>query len=137
MNINTNSLPFINSKLFWYLFLCESKSYFITSSTLSLIVVSMSSLTECIAIYGRNKVLLIEFSTCQIFEIMMYLKYCLILLSLSNFITFFINYFHIQYNYYSNITYFYWCIAKFVFLMIKKILNISRYSIVNCFSFFF
>ena len=43
----TNSLPFINSKLFSYLFLGESKSFF--SSTSSLIIISMLSLFECIA----------------------------------------------------------------------------------------
>ena len=40
--------PFIDSKLFCYLFLSESKSSSITSSALSLIMVSISSLFECI-----------------------------------------------------------------------------------------
>ena len=34
--------------MFWYLFLSESKSPFITSSASSLIMISMSSLSECI-----------------------------------------------------------------------------------------
>ena len=41
-------LPFIDSKLFWYLFLSESKSYFIASSASSLIMISMLSIFECI-----------------------------------------------------------------------------------------
>ena len=43
-----NSLLFIDSKLFGCLVLSESKSYFITSSALSLIIISMLSLFECI-----------------------------------------------------------------------------------------
>ena len=43
----TNSPPFIDSNLFWYLFLSESKSYFITSSASSIIIISILSLFEC------------------------------------------------------------------------------------------
>ena len=39
---------FIDSKLFCYLILSESKSSFITSSASSLIMISMLSLFECI-----------------------------------------------------------------------------------------
>ena len=39
---------FIDSKLFSYLFLSESKSYFITSSASSLITISILLLFECI-----------------------------------------------------------------------------------------
>ena len=49
MNITeANSLPFIDSKLFWYLFLSESKIYFMTSPATSFDMISMSSLFECI-----------------------------------------------------------------------------------------
>ena len=44
----TNSLPFIDSKLFWCLFFSELKSSFITSSASSLIMIFMLSFFECI-----------------------------------------------------------------------------------------
>ena len=47
----TKSLPFVDSNLFWYLFSIESKSYFVTSSALSLIMISILSFFECIAFY--------------------------------------------------------------------------------------
>ena len=43
-----NSVHFIDSKLFCYLFLSESKIYFITSSCSSLIMISMLSPFKCI-----------------------------------------------------------------------------------------
>ena len=43
-----NSLPFIDSKLFWYLFLSESKRFFITSYASSLIMIPVFLLFECI-----------------------------------------------------------------------------------------
>ena len=43
-----NSRPFIDSKLFWYIFLSESKSSFITSSASLLIMISILSPFECI-----------------------------------------------------------------------------------------
>ena len=44
----TNSLPFIDSKLFLISILSESKTYFITSSASLLMIISMLSLFECI-----------------------------------------------------------------------------------------
>ena len=41
-------LPFINSKLFWYLFFKEWNSYFITLSASWLVMISTLSLFECI-----------------------------------------------------------------------------------------
>ena len=55
--IEDNSLPSIDSRLFWYLFLNESKIYFTTSSASSLIMISMLSHFECIA---RSTALSIE-----------------------------------------------------------------------------
>ena len=45
-------VPFISSELFWYLLLNESKSYLITSSAPSLIMISMLPLFECITCYS-------------------------------------------------------------------------------------
>ena len=47
--MKTDSLPFINSQLFWYIFLSESKSYFMTLSASSLIMISMLPFFECIS----------------------------------------------------------------------------------------
>ena len=46
--MKTKSLPLINYKLFWYLFLRDSESLSINSSASSLIMISMLSLFECI-----------------------------------------------------------------------------------------
>ena len=48
MSIIKNTLPFIGSKLFLYLFLSESNSYFVTSFVSPFIMISMLSLFECI-----------------------------------------------------------------------------------------
>ena len=44
-------LPFIDSKFFWYLFLSESKSSFLTLTASSLIMISMLSIFECITCF--------------------------------------------------------------------------------------
>ena len=47
--IETKLLLFVNSKSFWYLFLSQSKSCFITSSASTLIMIYMLSLFEWMA----------------------------------------------------------------------------------------
>ena len=48
LNIIEGKLTTLDSKLFQYLFSSESRTYFITSSSSSLIMISMLSLSECI-----------------------------------------------------------------------------------------
>ena len=143
-----NSQPFIHSRLFWYLFLSESKSSFVSSSTSSLIIISMWSDFECIT---RSSSLSMEkiklFNTINwIFHLsdflrlfVMSFKYGLILLRYSSTdgILFLSLFFGIQYNFPQKITYSYWFIIIFFFFMLKKMLNISEYPVFNCFSFFF
>ena len=48
MNIKTNALAFIDSKLFLYLFLSKPKISFITSTASSLTMISILSRFDCI-----------------------------------------------------------------------------------------
>ena len=47
-SIEDKLATFIDSKIFWYIFLRESKSYFVTLSASSLIIIFMLLLFECI-----------------------------------------------------------------------------------------
>ena len=55
----------------------------------------------------------------------------------SVFLVFYHRYFHIQCSCIPNIIYSYWFIILLFFIMLKKISNISNYSVFNCFIFFF
>ena len=125
------------------LFISESKSSFITSSASSLITISMLSLTECITRCSSLSMKEIKlFAIIHMSDFlrlfMMSFKSGLILLRYSSTDSVTINVtfvFNIIAT--AKMTYSYWFIIILFFFMLKKILNISKYSIFNCFSFFF
>ena len=115
-NLTTSYFFYLSSYLsllFWYLFLSESKSVFLTSSALSLITISTLSLFECIiwssSLSSLEEIKLIvivnwifHVSDC-LRSFMMSLKYVLILsrYSSTDSILLYHCYFCIQYKYYS------------------------------------
>ena len=141
--MKTNALSFIDSILLWYLFLSESKSSLITSSASSLIMISMLLLFQCITL---SSLLFMEeiklFAIVNwIFQVsdylrlfMMRFKYDIIL---SRFLQLIVSYFYhfyflIQYNCFSK-NYLLLLVynISFVFFTLKKILDISRYSLIS------
>ena len=122
-------------KLFWYLFFGQSKSFFITTSASSLIMISMLSLFECITrcsslaiddikLFAIGDYSFPEWDILRLF--MMSFKYGLILLGYSSTVSFTFITVTFVFNpiVTPKITYSYWFIIVFFFLL-KKILNTS------------
>ena len=111
--MKTNSLPFIDSKFFWYLFLSESKSFFSNFICFIInhdvyVITFLMYYTLSNIIYLRNKVkVAIVNSIFHVSEFLklfiMSFKYDIIILRYLQVIVFYYYHccFHIQYNFYS------------------------------------
>ena len=137
---------------FWYLFLSESESCFITSSATSLIMISMLSLFECTTCYSSSSmeeikliVIIWIFHASDFLKLfLMFLKYGLIFLRYSSTdsvvlidtvqligtVTFIFSI-----NVSPKITLCFWFIIIFFFFILKTFFNISKYYIFNYFFF--
>ena len=119
-------------KWFWYLLRRDLKSFSITFCALSLIFISLLSVFECITCSSSlclEEIILVEFSTCEIFR-----DYLWYLLSILYPLIFIFSTILTPYIIYSD----WFIIIFFFFFMFKNISNISKFfslfALFPCFS---